>query len=270
MSGEVRVVCERPSRALEGHIAAYVMVDDRAGELPYERVRTVPMPFGALSANFGALSHDGAGQRHPEAAFLGLQTRFCEWVAGRNTLFVMVLLTPLGMMRLLPHTGRCTGNALCDLHGLWSRPRVQCFQGAARAWVQGGVAAVMDRWAAAALAQTPQVAVPLSAALRTYGAPGAAAAALGMSLRSLERHFQSELGVTPTALANLERLQRSLCAVQRSKAHVHGVGFADQAHEIRHWRRYLGTSPGRYRVSGGSRVARAAEPLTDLGAAFYL
>jgi transcriptional regulator GlxA family with amidase domain len=57
--------------------------------------------------------------------------------------------------------------------------------------------------------------------------------------------FHRHLGVSPKQLADLERLQSSLKGVQTgSRDPVQG--FADQAHQIRNWRRRLGVTPGAY------------------------
>ena len=268
----MKIRCRRPIAALRRFIEGYVVVDDRDGDLPLSPLRTAPMPFAALSVNFCERSWDGAGNRHPEVALLGLQTGVRRWVSGASTLFVMVLLTPAGVIRLFPGLGAQTGNALRDLNDLWDRSRTDSFRAAAASML--GPAAAdegLDRWAIALLSDGDRDPPGLVEALRFHGRPSAAAGALDLSLRTFERRFQRALGVTPTDLINLERLQRSLKSTTRGAGEDLVVGeFADQSHEIRHWRRYLGTSPGRYRKSGVSPAARALETADPGGAVFYL
>ncbi|MEM7021501.1 MAG: helix-turn-helix domain-containing protein [Pseudomonadota bacterium] len=258
-----------PIPALSPFIEAYVVVDDRDGELPMSPLQTVPMPFAALSVNFCERSWDSAGNRHPEVALLGLQTRVRHWVSGASTLFVMVLLTPAGVMTLFPRLGEHTGNALRDLSDLWGRSQTDRFREATASILSAD--GQLDRWAISMLSDRDPDAPSLVDALRCYGRPAAAASALDMSLRTFERRFRRELGVTPTELINLQRLQQSLKTTRRSSSHdVVDHGFADQSHEIRHWRRYLGTSPGRYRKGGASSAAHALESAEPGGAVFYL
>ncbi len=268
----------RPTPVLRRFISAYVIVDDRGGTLPHAPIQTAPMPFGALSVNFCERSRDGAGMRHPEIAFLGLQTGVRHWVSGASTLFVMVLLTPAGIARLFPRLGAQTGNALRDLADLWDRAQADRFRAAAAAILDPGMkGGPLDNWALAVLADRAPDRLPLVEALYLHGQPSAAAAALDLSLRTFERRFRRDLGITPTDLTNLERLQHSLKARQVSKGTAPGIGahavhdgFADQSHEIRHWRRYLGTSPGRYRTAGLSPAARSFKTADPDNAAFYL
>ncbi len=262
----------RPIPRLRPFIEGYVVVDDRDGDLPLSPLQTVPTPFGTLSVNFCERSWDVAGNRHPEVAFLGLQTGIRRWVSGTSTLFVMVLLTPCGVARLFPGLGEQTGNALRDLHDLWRRPQTTRFREAAAAMLDPAEpAGQMDRWAISMLSDSDGSAQPLVEALQAHGRPSAAASALGLSLRTFERRCRLALGITPTELINLERLQRSLKATTRHAANDRiDDGFADQSHQIRHWRRYLGTSPGRYRKSGMSSAARTLDSANPGGAVFYL
>jgi AraC-like DNA-binding protein len=72
----------------------------------------------------------------------------------------------------------------------------------------------------------------------------------------------------PKALIDLYRLDRSLRAVQGGQT-AGTDGFADQAHQIREWKRRLGISPGRYAREGRSTLAEAFDPAADRPA-FYL
>lgn len=274
----MKITHHRPATALRRFMSAYVIVDDRAGALPCAPIQTAPMPFGALSVNFCERSRDGAGTQHPEIAFLGLQTGVRHWVSGASTLFVMVLLTPDGIIRLFPRLGAETGNALRELTDLWDRRRTESFRVAAAAMLDPPAPDnPLDRWALSELTDNAPDRLALVDALYTHARPSAAASALDLSLRTFERRFRRDLGITPTELANLERLQHSLKARHEPGSAAQGLGagavhdgFADQSHEIRHWRRYLGTSPGRYRTAGLSPAARAFKTADPDRAVFYL
>lgn len=76
------------------------------------------------------------------------------------------------------------------------------------------------------------------------------AAAVGMGPFALSRAFSSAYGLPPHAYLNQLRVDRAraLLAAGRAPAEVAAeVGFTDQAHLSRHFRRHLGVPPGAYR-----------------------
>lgn len=84
----------------------------------------------------------------------------------------------------------------------------------------------------------------------------------------MSRIVSHHLGLGPKALIDLYRLDRSLRALQRGKAD--GVdGFADQAHQVREWRRRLNITPGRYVREGRSALAEVFDRAAERPA-FYL
>lgn len=92
------------------------------------------------------------------------------------------------------------------------------------------------------------------AVLAATGSVSRAAAEVGVSVRQLERWCASLVGHAPQTLAGIARVQRSLHAVQAGRGEPRD-DFADQAHQIRTWRRRLGTTPGRYRPSDMSPIS---------------
>lgn len=118
---------------------------------------------------------------------------------------------------------------------------------------------------AAERATTPPQPV-LHAARRIIGSSGMApigglAADAGISLRHLERRFRREVGVTPKGLARLRRFQAVIgrlaaAAPPRWATLAAACGYADQAHLIREFREFAGTTPAAY--------WREAHPLSDL------
>jgi AraC-like DNA-binding protein len=83
---------------------------------------------------------------------------------------------------------------------------------------------------------------------------------VGLSERQIERRFARQVGLSPKTLGVIVRFQRVLTEIQRgspSWADVAvGAGYADQAHLIRHFRRFTGTTPTGY-VSNGHPLASA-------------
>jgi AraC-like DNA-binding protein len=73
----------------------------------------------------------------------------------------------------------------------------------------------------------------------------------GVNRFSLLRAFSRAYGLTPHAWVIQERVRRSrdLLRAGRAPAEVAAaVGFADQSHLTRHFKRLVGVTPGRYRT----------------------
>ena len=103
----------------------------------------------------------------------------------------------------------------------------------------------------------------LDAAVVDGVALGAAAAKLGSSPPSLVRAFSREVGMSPHRYLVSRRLDlaRSLLLEGSSAAAAAAeAGFFDQAHLTRHFRRYLGVTPGRYAAAHRSLTRAAAAP----------
>ena len=87
-----------------------------------------------------------------------------------------------------------------------------------------------------------------------------AAAEAGVSVRTLERVFLSEVGLPPRHLRAILRFQAALSRLaqaERKGLALFAVecGYADQAHFAREFRRFTGTTPAAF--------AAAAHPLSD-------
>ena len=81
---------------------------------------------------------------------------------------------------------------------------------------------------------------------------------LGLSTRSLERLLKEHIGLTPKWLIDCRRLQHAatslFTAPDTDLAALAGdLGYADQAHFTRHYRRVLGETPGQTRQAGQDR-----------------
>jgi len=132
--------------------------------------------------------------------------------------------------------------------------------GAGATAVEEAVAGACDGRALAELASrlTPRCrnrgpdASCLEAARRLRVSPGlaipAVAAALGLSVRQLERRFRASVGLTPKAFARVARFDRAVRALgadpaQDLAALALDCGYADQAHFNHEFRALAGTSP---------------------------
>jgi transcriptional regulator GlxA family with amidase domain len=99
------------------------------------------------------------------------------------------------------------------------------------------------------------------------------ATAAGTSVRTLQRLFDTHVGVSPSFVIRRWRLIDAAEAARRALddgdewrgwAPVAAeLGYADQAHLTRDFRRHLGTSPGEYLARAGAGVGRGSHAGSD-------
>jgi AraC-like DNA-binding protein len=175
------------------------------------------------------------------------------------------LLTPAGLARFAP--GVEMANRLLDLgsvigeraaNGLLDRAHSNEAVAALDAWLRARLLGDCER------PETDLARVACTLLARATRVD-VAADRLGISRRHLSRIVRRHVGISPKALIELYRLDRSLRAVQGG-LDSGTDGFADQAHQVREWKRRLGITPGRY---ARSALAEALEPAAGRPA-FYL
>jgi len=137
--------------------------------------------------------------------------------------------------------------ALADVGGAWARGLAEELSEAGDgAWTR-----VLDRRLGAA-ARAGDAAVERAVArLREGAVPvGVLARDLGLSLRQLERRFRARTGLAPKTFARLTRFQHALARMNAGAPSLADValrsGYFDQAHLVRDFQRFAGTSPTRF------------------------
>ena len=256
----MRIVAIAPHHQLRPYVLSYRVVEDQLGEFAGIPIWTCPEPIGVLSANFGKRTYHESGEIHPTVGLLGVQTRARKWISQPETLFVMAILTVPGMMTLFPNIGQESANNLLDLAGLWGEQRAGEFW---RCLPQdlhlNDIKSAMDGWLLNLIGAVPvsvrERRLQLYQALMSNQRIDTACEQLGITPRTLQREFQRHLGISPKQVLNLHRLQRSVKANATPQESL--PEFADQAHEIREWRRYLSRTPGQYRTENRSILAEA-------------
>jgi len=92
----------------------------------------------------------------------------------------------------------------------------------------------------------------------------ATALAVGVGARQLERLFHTHVGIGPKMLFAVLRLQRAQAAMTSGKRLIHvalDLGYADQAHFTREFRRLAGVTPGQFlRERGVSDLFKTEPP----------
>ena len=262
----------RPSPPLLAYVDGYVYVRDIAGAHRGLSIRTAPRPGGVLTVNLGRPNRASDGSATPMLSLLGIQNCARTWRSDADSHFVMALLTPAGLTRFAPGSGGDVVDGLIDLSSIIGDRAARGLLDLVYSRLDGLVAA-LDSWLLARLSgegEKPELRLAQSACafLSKSKRIDLAAERFGISRRHLSRIISPHLGISPKTLIDLYRLDRSLRAIQGGKSD--GVdGFADQAHQVREWRRRLGTTPGRYAREGCSTLARAFDPFSDR-TAFYL
>lgn len=190
---------------------------------------------------------------------VALFKRFSAWRTVRGAGLAIVGLTPLGALTLFPGAGEAADGVI-DLGAVIGDRAASALAAAATAAPDARAAmAAVEAFLRARLDHRrdrtpPAAAMALEAVARGQGVDAAAAAA-GLSRRTLHRAATNHLGLPPPVLAGLARLQVSVSNVQRGERGADG--YADKAHQIRDWTRRLGATPGAYRRAGPSPLARA-------------
>lgn len=183
----------------------------------------------------------------------------------------MALLTPAGLARLAPESGRALIDGHVEVGALIGDAGATALRDAVVR--DGEEASALDLWLRARLlgAKDDERATSFDAICATLAQADRvdeAADGLGLSRRHLSRLLGNHLGLGPKTLIDLHRLDRSLRAVQ-TRSSSGAEGFADQAHQVRSWRARLGTTPGRYLREGPSVLAGAFQPAW-YASSFYL
>ncbi len=264
-----------PAPALSPYVAGYWFVQDLPGAYEGQPIQTSPHPGAVLSFNFGRPNAMVGGPLVPSASLLGVQTEARRWRSWADTYFVMAMLTVRGLVRLFPATGSGTSDRLIELAAvIGSAAATTAHLDIEAGWSPAVVRHRLDAWLLERLERTraPAELARLCLAherLRGGHSVAAAAAAAAVSRRQLGRWCRTHLGIGPKRLMDLERLQSSVRAVQRGRGDP-VEGYSDQAHQVRTWRRHLGTTPGAYRRSAPSALASHFGASGEQAPAFYL
>lgn len=249
-----------PAPELVPFVNSYWFIEDIPGTYAGLPISTSPLPMAVLSINLGRPNATEDGTLVPNVSLLGLQSNARLWQSWSNTYFVMAMLTVPGIIRLFPHSGQDSANRLLDLGAIiGDAGSVSLSSGVTAALEPRCIAAELDQWLIARLASCAPVqeSKSLVAAyniLRLGGSVAKAAEAVNVDRRQLQRWSHKHIGMRPKELADLERLNRSLKAVQTGQGDPI-TGFSDQAHQIRNWRRRLGITPGCYGKKASSSFA---------------
>lgn len=249
-----------PTRDLRAIVRGYWLVDDSEATLLSDGLRCGPGVGAVVCVQFADLV-DGEFGPALEACLTGVQDRARHYRPRGRTRSLLILFSELGATRLFPGLGRDIAGTSIDLAAVVGDGEVgRLRRSAGAAPDAAALAAETDRWLLRRLERTGEAAglrrLAAAASLLTESgrSVAAAAAAVDLSVRQLERVFDDHVGITPKRFQTVHRLQRSVHAAMSGLGDpLHG--FADQAHQIRAWKKGLGFTPGEARRRGLSEAA---------------
>jgi AraC-like DNA-binding protein len=235
-----------PAPALQTLVAAYWSIDDAADGTSTSR-RVLPDGCADLICDFSETS--------PSMRWVGTMTRAIEVQAGSCRNLFGIRFASGGLFPLLGAPLSLLTDESAEFAALPARAWRPPWNG----WCEDGSFAARCACADESfLAVLPQLTVTSAMLLiqRLPYAPmlptvSALADDAGMGLRTLQRIFMDQLGVSPRQHLRYLRFERArqllLRRDQRAVDIAMAAGYSDQAHFVREFRRFSGITPGRWR-----------------------
>jgi AraC-like DNA-binding protein len=235
-----------PAPALQTLVAAYWSVDGAADGTSTSR-RVLPDGCADLICDFAGAS--------PSMRWVGTMTRAIEVQGASCHNLFGIRFASGGLFPLLGAPLSLLTDDSAEFDALparaWSPPL--------NGWCEDrSFAARCARADASILAVLPQLSVTTTMLLiqRLPYAPvlptvSSLADDAGMGLRTLQRHFMDQLGVSPGQHLRYLRFERARQLLSRRDRRAIDIamaaGYSDQAHFVREFRRFSGITPGRWR-----------------------
>jgi AraC-like DNA-binding protein len=271
--GTWEVVHRDPDRRLRGIVQRYQGFVESGSPLPVLR-QEVPWTRVPLIVNFGArwTIGDGASgavpQRH-DSFVAGLSESSAYVLAEGAASCLQVDFTPIGAHLFFGIPMRELTNRVVDVDDVLGRDgNIVARLEAAPTW--DARFALLDEVVAARVGEArrpaPEILWAWRALENTNGAVRVATLAdrVGRSRRHLAARFREHVGLTPKTYARVARFSLAVKLLRGDRVEsfaelAHECGYFDQAHLIRDFRQFAGTTPsefaGRFLPDGGVRGA---------------
>jgi AraC-like DNA-binding protein len=263
---------ESPHSALAGAVLRYFVLEGEAGPLTH---RIVPDGCVDLLFNLG----DGRGIRdgnvEPEACAVGVVTGPVVVSRPERSPALGVVLSPAAARSFLDVPVESLNDRVVDLRELWGREAEPLLQGLRGARDFAASVRYLDAFLVAKLSRShPPDPVVLSALRLIKARRGAIPIhelhrELSVPERRLERLFRQCTGLSPKRMCRVAQIDAARMRLVRAPvpdwpALASELGFADQAHMIREFRKLTGQTPARYRRENPV-LGEAAPELEGLG-----
>lgn len=261
MRHAMRLVILSPATDLKPLVAGYCLCEDLDGEMAGGLVQAGPQLGAVLCLQLADDVVTDFRDPRPLVSFAGLQSGVRSYQPVGASRSLIVFFTDLGSLRLFPFAGAEAFDTGHDVAGLIGDGPALRMRAALASSPDDALALELDailRARFAAHPMTPQfarLARAMGLLSDSFARISETADAVGLSVRQVERGFHAHLGLSPKRFQQLHRLHASL------KAALTGGGdpvdgYADQAHQIRAWNRYLGFTPGAMRRCGPTAIGR--------------
>jgi AraC-like DNA-binding protein len=257
-SGRWELVLREPDPRIRAEVLVLEDYEERV-DAPV-RQRHLPVAFVPLILNFGP------SYRLLDPVDSTLAARYGSFTAGLSESVavtessgtarcIQLNLTPLGARRLLGVPMHELTDRVVSLADVLGRAADRLEEHVAEAAGADARLALVEAFLLARLADVAPARPDVTYAWRRLEESagclriGALAAELGCSRKHLTMQFREQVGLPPKAVAQLHRFNRALKLVERGvdAADVaYRCGFADQAHFVKEFRRFSGTTPGAF------------------------
>jgi AraC-like DNA-binding protein len=250
-----------PAPDLAAHVGGYCLIDDPEGEFDAQSLSAAPQIGACLCLQLGDDVDTNFRDRRPRLSYAGIQPHVRTYRPLGKVRSVVIFLTALGTVRFLPSTGRALYAEGVDagaLLGDGTVRRLRDHAGAADGDEE--IRAAIDNWLrqrfGASEEREPERRVATAMAMMSGSAISIdrIATRLDLSQRQLERDFLEHVGTSPKTFQQIARVAESVRATLAGDSDPL-EGYADQAHQTRSWRSYLGFTPGRMKSAGPSEAA---------------
>lgn len=265
-----------PHPALRAHVSRYVQIAldvPRDGTMRHSLSALTGPAIAVFWSGQVIMQDIGAAAPLPPCSMIGPLTRWHDNVIVGPLQSFCVHFTPLGANSLLQVRGGGMADRAVPFADLLDDARLTAGM---RAWADEVMharsfaerVAATDRFLLCRLGRAASPPDLLTAAIARLTGDGedrtrvsALASQLACSERTLRRHFREELGLSVKRFVRITRFQRAHAFLQRSShtewaGAVLRFGYVDQAHLIRDYREFAGTTPARY--SAGERFLDTA------------
>jgi AraC-like DNA-binding protein len=245
-----------PDPRLHGYVLDYCAYDERTGsfvrrrELPSERVVAIVN----LGAPIRVLTPDGWTDQ-PDGFLAGLHDTFALTETSGAQRGVQIDLSPVGAHLLLKLPMHELAGRVVTLEALFGRAGLLLHEALASAAGWQARFALLDDFFLARLDDALSPVPSVTRALGRLRASGgsvrveALAAEIGCSRRHLVAGFREQVGVTPKLLGRILRFQRVVALTGTGPGWAEialRCGYYDQAHLIRDFNQFAGSSPGEF------------------------
>ena len=267
--GTWELVLGQPDRRLRGVVERYEGYVESGATAPVLR-QEVPVPRVPLIVNFGAQWRvaDSAGAQERHDSFVAGLSDASAFVAAEGAASCLqVDFTPIGAHMFFGVPMHELTNRVVDVEALLGPDaNLAARLEAASTWEERFT--LLDHVIATrvrgARRPAPEILWAWRALEHTNGAVpvGMLAERIGRSRRHLTARFREQVGLAPKTFARVVRFSRAVDLIQRGRGRpfvelAHECGYFDQAHFIRDFRDFAGTTPAEFagRVIPGGGVS---------------